>query len=140
MTIKLDKETLRYIAALENESRGNVTVKDCIVKDEKIVYVIEKGQLGAAIGKKGANVKKLRANLGKQIQVREFSDDPVQFVKNMVSNLKGAEVRKEENGNKIVIEANNQTKGAVLGKKGKNLQMIKDLLKRHHNIEEVVVK
>lgn len=140
MTITLNKDTLRYIAALEDESKGTVTVKDCIAEDDKIIYVIEKGQLGAAIGKNGSNVKKLSANLGKQIQIREFSDDPVQFVKNMLSNLKEAEVTKDELKDRIIISASNQVKGAVLGKKGRNLQLVKDLLKRHHEITEVVVK
>lgn len=140
MTIKLDKETLRYIAALENESRGNVNVKDCIVKDDTIIYVVEEGQLGAAIGKNGSNVKKLRENLGKQIQIREFSDEPVEFVKNLVKSLGVKDVSMDSENEKITISASNQSKGAIFGKNGRNLEAIKDLVKRHHGIEDVQVK
>ncbi len=143
MTIKLNTETLRYIAALENESKA--VVKDCVVNGDTIVYVIEEGQIGAAIGKNGANVKKIRTNLGKKVHLVEFSKDPVKFTSNLIGKTQNTMIKNiylEKNGKnkKIIIEADFKARGTILGKKGKNIQLIKDLLKRHYNIGDVIVK
>lgn len=144
--IKLNTETLRYIAALENAS--GTEVKDCIVNEDTVIYVVNQGQLGKAVGKNGVRVKTIGAALGKKVRVVEFSDDPVKFVGNMLSTLTVKNIFLEEVTSKetsepkkcIVIEADFKTRGSILGKGGKKVQLLRDLLKRHHNIEDVVVK
>lgn len=146
MALKLDTESLRYIAALQNTT--GVEVKDCILNENSIIYVIKQGQLGAAIGKGGANVKKLSTQLGKKFHLVELSDDPVKFTLNMlgkitVRNIVLKEDAAEEGGKtvkKIIIEADAKNRGPILGKGGKNIEIIKDLLKRHHEIADVIVR
>ncbi|MFH1424821.1 MAG: NusA-like transcription termination signal-binding factor [archaeon] len=133
-------DSLRYIAALE--STTGVEVKDCIANEDTIMFVVKEGQLGKAIGKNGVNVKKLNAALGKRVQLIEFSTDPVKFVSNMLSTIAQKTVTKTEDSGltSIQIEVDFKSRGAVLGKGGKKVQILKDLLKRHHNISEVIIK
>lgn len=141
---KFDTESLRYIAALENTTGAEV--KDCIVNDNTIFYVVREGHLGTAIGKGGLNVKRLSTKLGKKLHLVELHNDPVQFTKNLlagvtVENITLKEDVKEDGRKRwIIIEADNKNRGTILGKGGKNIEMIKALLKRHHEIEDVIVR
>ena len=142
MTIKLDMEALRYIAALE--STAGVEVKDCVVDGDSILFIVKEGQLGKAIGKEGTNVKKLNTALGKKVQIAEFSSDPVKLADNMLSHIKMKTVTKVEKGQgsiDIQIETDFKSRGAILGKGGKKVQILRDILKRHYNsIDDVIVK
>ena len=140
MTIKLDTDSLRYIAALENSTGSEV--RDCIVNEDTIIYVVKKGQLGMAIGKAGGNVKRIGGALGKKIKIVELVPNPIEFATSLMdnTNLKSITLQGEEGSQKVIIEADFRTRGAILGKGGKKIQILKDLLKRHHNIQDVVVK
>ena len=145
MDIKLNTEALRYIAALQ-EISGAEVVKDCIVNENSIIYVVKQGQAGAAIGKKGTNVQRLSTILGKKPHIVELNDDPVKFASNLISTVKVKSIvlkggQEGDSGpKKIIIEVDQKSRGAILGKGGKNIDMIKDLLKRHHGIDDVIVR
>lgn len=140
MDYKLDTESLRYIAALEN-STGAV-VKDCIVNGNTVIYVVQQGQLGLAIGKGGENIRRLTAKLGKKLHLVELHPDPVQFTTNLLGGVTVKSVNLKEDGEtkKITIDADQKNRGTILGKAGKNIEMIKAMLKRHHNIDDVIVR
>ena len=138
--IKLNTDTLRYIAALEKES--GVQVKDCICSDEEIIYVVNEDKLGQAIGKKGAQVNKIRNALGKQIRIIGFNVDVKTFTKNLIGFAEPKTITLEENATEknIIIEADHKTQSFIRGKKGKKLKILKDLLKRHHSVDDVIIK
>ncbi len=140
MDYKLDTESLRYIAALENTT--GVEVKDCIVNGNTIIYVVKQGQLGAAIGKGGANIRMLTTKLGKKLHLVELHEDPVQFATKLLEGvqLKGVTMKDDGTTRKITIECDQKTRGTIVGKGGKNIETIKALLKRHHNVDDVVVR
>ena len=144
MTITLDTDSLRYIAALEKVSGARVV--DCICEEDKITYVIQNGQLGAAIGKAGANVKKLTTALGKKIHLVELDGDPIRFAANLIGTVRVNEMSlkeipaPEQPIKKIIIETNARNRGTIVGKGGKNIEMIKNLVKRHHGIDDVIVR
>lgn len=145
MTIKLDTETLRYMAALGKTTGAQVV--DCIVDGTTIIYVVEQGQLGTAIGKGGVNVKRLSTQLGRKMHIIELHSDPVQFTGNLLGGEKNGRkcwknifLKEDGETKRIVIESDLKSRGTILGKGGKNIEMIKNLLKRHHGIEDVIVR
>ena len=79
--IVLTEDTLRFIKLFESITKANVM--DCMETEDKLVFVVEKGQGNTAVGKKGEHVIKLKEKTGKNIQVVEYSDDPEQFVMNV---------------------------------------------------------
>ena len=79
--IVLTEDTLRYISLFEAITKANV--KDCMDTEDKLVFVVDKGQGNIAGGKKGEHVIMLKENTGKNIQVVEYSENPEQFVMNV---------------------------------------------------------
>ena len=72
--IVLTEDTLRYISLFEQITKANAI--DCMETEEKLVFVVEKGQGNIAVGKKGDHVIRLKDKTGKNIQVVEYSEDP----------------------------------------------------------------
>lgn len=142
MGIKLATDEIRYIGLFE--SMTGATVKDCIFEDNKnkIVYVVKEGDMGLAIGKNGANAQKVKETLNKSIDIIEYSEDPVKFIKNIIwpVKVKSIHVSERRDGKKVaVLDINKKDKGLVIGKEGKNIDRIKNLLKRHHNVDDIMI-
>ncbi len=142
MGIKISTDEIKYIGLFE--SMTGATVKDCIFEDNKnkIVYVVKEGDMGLAIGKNGANAQRVKETLNKPIDIIEYSEDPIKFIKNIIwpVKVKSIHVSERKDGKKIaVLDINKKDKGLVIGKEGKNIDRIKNLLKRHHNLDDIMI-
>lgn len=102
MSIKFTANEIRYIALFENMT--GAMVKDCIIDDEngKVTFVVKNGDMGLAIGKKGSTVSKVQRAVDKGVEIIELSDDPIQFIKNILSpaELQSIKVLQRESGEK----------------------------------------
>ncbi len=115
--------------------------KDCLVGRNTITFVVGEGEMGLAIGKKGANVKKLEQALGKRVELIEFSPDPVQFIRNIFSPANVQKVNVvERNGKKVAYVILDAKDRRALGRRvdGK-ARLARILASRHFGIENVVV-
>ncbi len=139
MGVKLSAESIRYLTLFENLT--GASVKDCLVYDDKVVFVVRRGDMGVAIGKGGINVERARELIGKKIEIIEHSDDPVEFIANIFKPIK-VNVRLMERGGKKIaqVSVSPDLKGIVIGKGGKNINKAKELARRHHDIEDIVVR
>ena len=134
MSIKFTANEIRYIALFENMT--GAMVKDCIIDDEhgKVTFVVKNGDMGLAIGKGGSTVSKVQRAVDKGIEIVELSDDPIQFIKNLLS---PAEVQ----GVKVAtVTADNTNKRIAIGKNGVNIERAKLIAKRQHNINNIILK
>ena len=97
--------------------------------------------MGLAIGKGGINVERAREIIGKKIEIIEHSEKPEEFIANIFKPIR-VNVKIVEKGNKkiAIVNVNPQYKGLVIGKGGKNINKAKELARRHHNIDDVIVK
>jgi len=139
MGVRLTSESIRYLTLFEGLT--GASVKDCMIQDDKVIFVVKKGDMGVAIGKGGMNVEKMKELIGKRIEIVEHSEDPVEFIKNLFKpiriNVKLIEVK----GKKVAqIYVNPQYKGLLIGKGGKNINKAKELARRHHEIEDIIIK
>jgi N utilization substance protein A len=139
--LKLSAREINYIALFESMT-GAVT-KDCIIDEDgkKIIFIVKKGDIGIAIGRKGSNVQRVSRALGKRIEIIEYSEDPAEFVANVLHPVKVNNVEIEVKGNKKVarVSVGMQHKPQAIGRRGKNLARIRNILKRHHGIDEVII-
>jgi len=133
--MKLTQEALDYLLLFERKT--GALVKDCIVGDDEITFIIKKGYIGSAIGKGGKIVNKIKEAIGKEIHVYEHSEDPTQFVKNLLYPVKVNKVELE--GDKLKVYIEKKEKRRAIGKGGKKINAVKELLKRHSNISKVEV-
>ncbi len=129
----LDQETFGLSSLMERIT--GTRVKDCFKDDDGIIYfIVAQGFLGKAVGKKGANVKRVQQELGRKIRIIEFADDPVGFVKNVIYPVTAEEII-EADDSVMIRDANKRTRSLLIGRGGKNLQLINRAVKRFFNKE-----
>ena len=110
-------DTLRYASLFQDVTR--TTVVDCLDTPDRIVYVVQKGDIGRAIGKKGENVAKLRRLMNRDILVVEYADDAETFIANVFRNYKVKKVAIEQRG-----DVSHATVTVETSMKGKALEEI----------------
>jgi len=140
MSMCFDTDTIRLIALYENMM--NVNVRDCIFDDDNstVYLVIEEGMIGMAIGKNGNIVKRAEKVSKKTIKVFEYSDNLVEFVKKMVPQANAVKVRNENGEITVEIRVDKKNRAIVIGRGGKNLKLYRELLKRSHQVDDLIVK
>ena len=82
--IKLSSEELKLIALFQKITRA--TARD-VVEDEKLnrlIFVVNEGKMGLAIGKGGVNIKNLQNIIKRPVELVEYSSEPEVFLKNML--------------------------------------------------------
>lgn len=138
--ISLSTETMDYIRTATNIC--HVDILDCLVQDDKVVFVVRQGHLGAAIGKKAKNLERLRALFKKTIKFVELHDDKTQFIRNLCKPYEVKEITfsgsEDEPLVRIVVDSKDKSK--LIGKRGSNIEIIRNLAQRHHNFKDVQIK
>jgi transcription termination/antitermination protein NusA len=137
--ITLSNDTVQFINLASKQTGAGI--RDCVVEDELIVFVVEKGQLGIAIGSKAKNLEKLRYLTKKTVKFVEYSDDPKIFIQNLCKPYQLTDVTFEGEGENTVakVEVNARDKSKLIGKGGRNINMIRKLAHRHHPIRDIQV-
>ena len=124
------------------ESLTGAGSRDCIVdnRNERIIFVINPGDMGLAIGKSGSSIKKASDVMGKRIEVVEYSADPGQFLRNCFLPAQVTDIdfdTDEEDQQVALIEVRDEDRGLAIGKAGKNIFKAKVLAQRQHDIADV---
>ena len=143
MSIKFGANEIRFIALFENMT--GAMVKDCIIDDDnnKVTFVVKKGDMGLAIGKRGSTVSKVQKAVGRGVEIIELDDDPVQFIRNVLSSaeLQNVKISTRKSGEKIAtVTTDNTNKRIAIGKNGINIERAKLLANRLHNIDNIILK
>lgn len=139
-SIKLTSEELELMQIFQQQS--GATARDCIVdtKMDRIIFVVNKGEMGLAIGRAGQNVKNIQGAVGKPVELVEFSDDPKEFIKNSLDPKLAGDVRLTEriDGRKVAtVVVDEKKKGALLGRNGRNAERARLLAKRYFGISNI---
>ena len=132
--ITFDATTLKTMALFEQVTGARI--KDFVPAE--MMFIIEAGDMGRAIGKNASNVKRIEGLLKKQIQLVEFSDDLSQFIKNLVQPADVLSVENEE-GMITIRPRDARSKGMIFGRERTRLALIKEILKRHFSVKDVRV-
>jgi transcription termination/antitermination protein NusA len=135
MKIKYDINLMKFMQLFENITHAKL--KDCI-SNEQLIFIVQDGEIGKAIGKGGSNVRRLEELLKKKIKIVEFNSDIKQFIRNFILPLQVKDINQEENI--ITIEGpDTKTKGLLIGRERKNLENLKNIVKRYFEIEDIKV-
>ena len=138
--IILSNEVMQYINMASNILK--IDILDCIVNDDRLIFLIKKGNLGIAIGIKGKNLERLRTVFKKNIKFVELDDDKERFIKNLCKPYKVDNISIEGSDDSVIvkIQANTSDKSKLIGKGGSNIDIIRKLANRHHSIKDVQIK
>jgi N utilization substance protein A len=140
--IKLSSDELSLMSMFQGMT--GATARDCVIdeKRNRVIFVIAKGQMGLAIGKDGASVKKIERTVRRPVEVVEWADDVEGLVKNSLGARFVQEVRVSDrlDGTKgVVVIVDSRKKGAVLGLGGKNAEKVRLLARRYFDINNVQI-
>jgi len=140
--IKLSSDQLSLMSMFQGMT--GATARDCVIDDkrDRVIFVIAQGQMGLAIGKEGASVKKIERAVKRPVEVVEWADDVEGLVRNSLGAKFVQEVRISDrlDGTKgVVVIVDPRKKGAVLGLGGKNAEKVRILAKRYFDISNVQI-
>ena len=135
--IKYDFNHMKYMALFEKITR--TSLKDCIIDENQITFIISNDNIAKAVGKQGGNVRLLEKKLGKRIKIVKFDNDCVQFTQNLLYHIRNIEIEKEED-NIIITGHDTKTKALLIGRNSQNQRKLETIIKRYFDIIEVKVK
>lgn len=139
---KLSSDELSLMSMFQGMT--GATPRDCVIdeKRDRVIFVIAQGQMGLAIGKEGASVKKIERAVRRTVEVVEWADDVEGLVRNALGAKFVQEVRVGDrlDGTKgVVVVVDSRKKGAVLGLGGKNAEKVRLLAKRYFDVSNVQI-
>lgn len=120
------------------EANTGARVKDCISEDEKLIFIVEENEMGKAIGRNGANIKKIEGLLRKKVRLVEFSSDVLQFVRNLAYPIEISDAKNEE-GIVIIHGKDTATRAMLIGRERSNVNHLAGIAKRYFDIKEIKV-
>ena len=138
--IFFSNENMQYINMASKTTKTDII--DCTIAEDNLVFIVRKGQLGAAIGRKAKNLEKLRSLFKKNIKFVEFDEDKEKFVLNLCKPYKVKNINLENEGDSVIarVEVELSDKSKIIGKGGRNIEIIRELARRHHSIKDVQIK
>ena len=140
--IKLTSDELRLISLFQ--SITSAVARDCVVdeKMERVIFIGNKGQMGLAIGKGGATIRQLQNVVGKKVELVEYSDDPSEFIRNILNTDMINEIKindKLDGTRQAIVIVDAKKKGVVVGREGRNAKKARLLAKRYFQISNVLI-
>lgn len=139
--MKLTMDEIQFISLFENMTKART--KDCVIDEQgRAVFIVMPGELGAAIGKKGANIQRVRDAIGKAVDVVEFSEDGGQFLKNILhpARVLGVEKSAKDGNEVMLISVDRQDRSVAIGPGGSKIKKARMLMKRHFGVVDVILK
>ena len=84
-SIKLSTDQMRMISLFQNVT--GATARDCIEdeKQNRVIFVVNTGKMGLAIGKGGMHIKSLQNIVKRNVELVEYNEDPEKFISSLLN-------------------------------------------------------
>ena len=141
-SVKLTTDQMRMMSLFQNVT--GATARDC-VEDEKqnrVIFVVNNGKMGLAIGKGGCHIKSLQNKIQKNVELVEFNNDPAKFLKSVLNSKLVSEVKlndRPDGTKQAIVLVDPRKKGIVVGREGRNAEKARLLAKRYFGITSVLI-
>ncbi|MEE9511565.1 MAG: NusA-like transcription termination signal-binding factor [Nitrosopumilaceae archaeon] len=141
-SIKLTTDQMRLMSLFQNVT--GATARDCVEdeKQDRVIFVVNAGKMGLAIGKGGSHIKHLQNIIKRNIELVEYSEDPTVFLKNMLNAKLVSEVKMNKRADgtmQAIVIVDPKKKGIVVGREGRNAEKARLLAKRYFEITSVLI-
>jgi NusA-like KH domain protein len=138
MAAVIDMKTMRYINLFSKISR--VSTMYCFMYNGQIVFAVPEEKVSAAIGKGAEHVRQLSDVLGKRVRVvamppRDSREGIIKFIGDVVSPIEISKV--DIRDDMAVINANRQSKAALIGRNRIREKELSDALKSFFQIAKL---
>jgi N utilization substance protein A len=132
----LTNEEIQMINLLESITGAKAT--DAIITDNSVIFIVEKEDLGKAIGKKGNNVLRLRKVLDRDVEVIAYAPDLKEFLKSVFYPVEIKEITVSEGDKRVVtLQVDPKNKGLAIGRRGEKIDKARVLVKRYFNFDNL---
>lgn len=137
MKVTLSDEALQYISLFEEET--DASVRDCLIEDDRVVFLVAPGEMGQAIGPQGQHVRAVERRINADVDVVEAADTAEAFVENALAPAAVRGVTISEQGGEIVayVEVEEADRGVAIGAGGRTIETARRLADRHFDIDDI---
>ena len=117
------------------ESITHVMPSDYLVTETSIIFLVSADSLGKAIGKKAANIERLKTTFRKRVIIIADSEDPEVFLRNFFGNIQiyNTEIRDVMGEKYILLMIDEKDRGIAIGRDGERIKAAKAFLKKKFN-------
>ena len=141
-SIKLTTDQMRMMSLFQNVT--GATARDCVEdeKQDRVIFVVNSGKMGLAIGKGGTHIKSLQNIVKRNVELVEFDEDPAKFLTNLLNSKLISEVKintRADGSKQAIILVDPRKKGIVVGREGRNAEKARLLAKRYFDITSVLI-
>ncbi len=141
-TIKLTTDQMRLMLLFQRVT--GATARDCIEdeKQDRVIFAVDAGKMGLAIGKGGSNIKSLQNMVKKNVELVEYGDDPAKFLRSVLNPQLVSEVKISERADgtrQAIVVVDPGKKGLVVGRDGRNAEKARMLARRYFDITSVMI-
>ena len=141
-SIKLTTDQMRMMSLFQNVT--GATARDCIddEKQDRVIFVVNTGKMGLAIGKGGIHIKSLQNIVKRNVELVEFVEEPAKFLSNLLNPKLVLEVKintRPDGSKQAIVMVDPRKKGIVVGREGRNAEKARLLAKRYFNITNVLI-
>jgi len=135
----LSNEDLQAISLFGQMTGAHAT--DFLQSEDTVFFVVDKGDVGRAIRKQGANIERLRKAFGKPVELAETADSLDAFLRGIFLPAQIKDIKlMEKNGKKTVnVTVEGKDKGLAIGRGGARIKKARLLAKRQYDVEDVKI-
>ncbi len=115
-------------------------------EESRLIFVVEKGDLGRAVGRGGRKLKTmkrlLKDDINMDIEVVEYDDTPEGFIKNLLSpaRVPKVEVVRDRDGQLVATAyVAEQDRSIAIGKNGRRIKRARLLARRWFDIDNIKI-
>lgn len=133
--VELTNDDIKCITTFE--SITGAAVHDCIIAETAVVFLVAQGDLGKAIGKKGANITRVRQAFGRQVLVFEDRDDIEQMVRELFAPIPITHINIHEKmeSKTVYVSVDEKDRGVAIGRNGDRIKIHRQILMRKFNAD-----
>lgn len=134
--ITYDMQLIKVISLFESITKTQL--RDCFEMGDTLYFVLDTESMGKAIGKSGANVKRLQALMKRKIKMLEHSEDLATFIRNLIYPITARQIEITE-GKIVITGQETKDKAILIGRNASNLNQLKSIIQRYFEITELKV-
>lgn len=94
--------------------------------------------MGLALGRKGANIRRIESSLNRKIKIVEFNPELKDFIRSIIFPLRVDDIT-DDGGIVTLITHDTKTRGLLIGRAAQNLRNYESLVKRYFDVRELKV-
>jgi len=141
-SIKLSTDQMRMMSLFQNVT--GATARDCIEdeKQDRVIFVVNTGKMGLAIGKGGMHIKSLQNIVKRNVELVEYNEDPEKFISSLLNPKLISDIKintRQDGSQQAIVMVDPRKKGIVVGREGRNAEKARLLAKRYFNITSVLI-